>query len=128
MGYSCTAAASKTEGLWEKACREQTGSSNVFRQRLRGGPTRTFFYERGKEQDDGAITGPVFEFVTRAGRPIAGDVNTAGGLAKRSGSYRIEPDGTVTRAPAFLKTASAARDKYLRDTPGARENALATGA
>lgn len=120
MGYSSTVAAGKTSDLWTRACLAQTGSSNVFIS-TNG---FTYFWERGQENDDGAETGAVWQFEPSAS--LEGKIE--GKLARKSGSYRIEPDGTVTRAPAFLKAASATRDTHLRTTPGARERALSLGA
>jgi hypothetical protein len=113
-----TAAASKTEELWTKACREQTGSSNTF---MEGGAR--YFYERGRENDDGAYTGTIYRMAEHGINDFEGQT-----AAFKVASFRINPDGTVERAPKFLKAASKARDKYLRETPGARERALATGA
>lgn len=125
MGYSYTAAAGKTEELWSQACRAQTGSQNTFYPRVsRDGTINTdgpaYFYERGRENDDGAITGSVYKFTGSSNSIVTG-------TARKVGTYKINPDGTVERAPAFLKAASAARDKYIRETPGAREEALRTG-
>jgi len=117
MGYSCTTAASRTEQLWVEACVLNGGfeSQNTW-----SDLGRTYFFERGRENADGAITGAIYKFVGSSNSIVTG-------TARKVGTYRIEPDGTVTRAPRFLKSASKARDKYIRETPGAREEALRTG-
>ena len=92
MGWSCRADAARTADKWSDACVAQTGSSNVF-QTKRG----KYFWENSrKEHGDGAITGSVFKM-------LPGD----NGLCRPSGSFRIEGDGTVTRAPKFLKDAAS---------------------
>lgn len=118
MGYSYTAAAGKTYDLWEDACRLNGGhnSSNTW-----SDLGRTYFYERGRENDDGAITGTVFKFTGSSNSIVTG-------TARRIGSFRINADGTVERAPRFLKSASKARDAWLRSDPANRERALRTGA
>ena len=85
MGWSCTAAASKTLDKWRDLCRENTGLSNFWRD---GG--KEFFCEAGDEQDDGAIVGDVFLSL--------GDHH-----CRRVSGFRIEPDGTVSEAPRFLR-------------------------
>jgi len=49
-----------------------------------------FFAETGKENADGAVTGTVWRFV---------DENRA----VKAGSFRIEPNGVVTRFPGVTK-------------------------
>ena len=84
MGWSATAKACEVERAWMETCQSQTGSQNVYE--VAG---KRYFYETGREQRDGAITGTVFRFV--------------GEGCVRSGSFRIEADGTVTRYPSGLK-------------------------
>ena len=81
MSYSCTASASDIERTWADVCYKQTGSSNVYE--VDG---KRYFYDVGREQRDGAVTGSVFR--------MAGD-----GSCVRAGTFRIEPDGTVARFP-----------------------------
>jgi hypothetical protein len=88
MGYSCTAAASDVVDKWVEACVASTGSSNTWRQ-----GKDEFFFEVGREQPDGAVTGSVYKAVSQ-------------NHCRRSGTFRVAPDGTVERAPAFLKEAS----------------------
>lgn len=88
MGWSCTAKAGWVLDTWTDACVKSTDSSNVW-ETNKG----RYMFETGREQHDGAIVGQVYRFVDRS-------------RAIRSGSFRIEPDGTITRAPKFLKDAS----------------------
>lgn len=87
MGYSCAAAAARVMDAVSAACIRQTGSSNVYKV---GG--ETYFFEQGRENGDGAITGKIM-------RMLPGD------LCRKAGTYRIEPDGTFGRVPAFFKQA-----------------------
>lgn len=82
MGYSCTQKAdrslkytlAKAVGLNpEKDYLSNTWTNNG----------KKYFYEQGKENEDGAITCQVMQIV--------------GEGCKRAGSMRIEADGTITR-------------------------------
>ena len=81
---------------WTDACLAQTGSQNTYEV---GG--RKYFWELSNvEHDDGAITGTI---------AVIDKVLTEDTFyAHTVGSFRIEPDGTVSRAPAFLKRAGNA--------------------
>ena len=80
MGYSCTAVASMTlDALVEIIV--DTDASNVYRGR---------FFERGRENSDGAITGTIWKFV---------DVDHV----KREGGYKITADGKILRFPGTTK-------------------------
>lgn len=90
MGWSCNASAGFVLDAFGAACVESTGSSNTYETKGK----RYFFEVSSTEHDDGAITGSIFKFIG------------SGGFCVKSGSFRIEGDGTVTRAPAFLKKAA----------------------
>lgn len=49
-----------------------------------------YFYETGREQRDGAICGTINK--------------SFGNTCRKSGSFRIEPDGSVKRGPKLFKT------------------------
>lgn len=83
MGYSCTSLASETERTWSDVCYRQTGAQNVYEV---GG--ERFFYDVGRENRDGAITGQVFSMET--GRKV--------------GSFRIEATGVVSRFPKGFRS------------------------
>ncbi len=87
MGWSCRAEAAHVLDAWDTACRLQTATSNTF---TSGG--NKYFYERSNtEHGDDAITGVIYKYVDES-------------RVRKSGTFRIEGDGTVTRAPAFLKS------------------------
>ena len=101
MGYSCTAAASYTLDAIDRALDATNPVRRCSNETPDGG-----FYERGREQPDGAITGTVWK--------PCGD----GRVVKR-GSFKINADGTVTRFPglpgAMLRAAeSAGAAEYQR--------------
>ena len=80
MGYSATAAAFRTLDAIGRYTAYEGGPSNGFR----NGGTEGF-WEIGREQKDGAITGMVY--LTRDGYIV------------KSASFRINPDGVVARFP-----------------------------
>ena len=97
MGWSCRADAARTYREWDEFCRTQTGSSNTF---ISNG--ERYFYEGSRrEHSDGAITGTIWKFVGE-------------NQARKAGTFRIEGDGTVTRAPAILKNLSKTSEKILK--------------
>ncbi len=86
MGWSCRADASRTYQKWDEFCRKQTGSSNSF---IVNG--ERFFYENSRrEHFDGAITGSICKMVSET-------------HARKVGTFRINGDGTIARAPKVLK-------------------------
>jgi hypothetical protein len=84
MGYSCTKAASEMLGL----IRNQF-SDGVTGNGLRFGGSN-YFYEVGRENVDGAITGSVFEHIDET-------------HARKVGSFRIAPDGHIPRFPRIKR-------------------------
>lgn len=85
MGWSCAAVAGRRLEAISNKCVEQTKSQNVFIAN-----NNRYFYEVGREQHDGAICGIIHKFV---------DNN----MVRRSGSFRIERDGKISRGPKFFK-------------------------
>ncbi len=101
MGWSCRREASEILKKWEAACRAQTGSQNVFRV-----GSREYFFEIDEtEYNDGAVTGAISETTSTWSD---GSVGTA----VSAGTFRIEGDGRVTRAPQFLKDAAFGQCTY----------------
>jgi hypothetical protein len=90
MGYSCTQTAYQT---LERYFSGDDSMANTWRHN-----GQRYFYERGRENDDGAITGTVYQW------------RESDNLARKVGSFRIEPDGRATRAPfgMLAKTAKPA--------------------
>jgi hypothetical protein len=58
-----------------------------------------YFFQWGREQADGAITGTLLMCVTAAGEPTFASDDSDDGYARRVGVVRIEADGTVSRFP-----------------------------
>ena len=88
MGWSCTAKAGFTLDGISKTFQ---GSSNTWNTEK-----GNFFFETGRENEDGAITGQVWKMINWQGQE----------RCKQSGSFRIEADGTIARfphLPAWLK-------------------------
>lgn len=85
MGWSCSKLAGMRADAWRDACYAQTRSQNVFISHH-----VKYFFEEGREQRDGAIVGSICR-------------ELEGGMCRRSSSFRIEPNGKVSRAPKFLK-------------------------
>lgn len=94
MGWSCTAAAGTVMDAWTAACRKSSGgSSNTFV----GEDGASYFWETDSEEyADGSVTGKVFKM---AGSHKGGG---GGGTCRFVNSFRIAPDGTVTKTCAFL--------------------------
>lgn len=97
MGYSCTRDASLALTRIEAAATEK------HKQRMSGlvcdeKGNVLGFAERGRENADGAITGKVMRFC----EPF--DPNAQSSFAKPAGSFRIEPDGKVTRFPLMARS------------------------
>ena len=104
MGYSCTAAAMDT--LQALMRRHNHGrSSNTFS--TDAGKT-VYFQEIGREQRDGAVTGTVHKMHSND-------------TASPAGTFRIEPDGRVSRFPgipqAFWKAAQQEASQRQRQRP-----------
>ena len=87
MGYSCTKSAMDT---FEKVMDiiSDDNSANTWTHE-----DKQYFAEQGRENNDGAVTGTVYEIYTNI-EALKGVINS--GCYKR-GSYRIEPNGVITR-------------------------------
>lgn len=81
MGYSATSKALDSlrtiQGVMETRFRKSFSNS-----------TLNGFFEIGRENADGSVTGTVFRFTSPAQTHVT-----------RAGGFRIEPDGFVTRFP-----------------------------
>lgn len=138
MGYSCAAAASLVLDAIseliaaELAKRPEFAGKNVSSNAMPDGG----FWERGREQSDGAITGTVYkrtstyspaERAARA-RQMGADVKPEwiGDPCRRAGSFRIEPDGRVSRFPgiraSLLRRAEQIGAAKYRETFGPRDD------
>jgi hypothetical protein len=94
MGWSCRRDAGLRLDAISAACIAQTGSSNIFKV-----GNDTYFWETGKEQRDGAITGSVNKFIGED-------------KCRRSGGFRIEGDGTMKRGPKWMQNVPAIMVQY----------------
>lgn len=83
MGYSCTLKADKTLQTLMSIIGKGEKSSNTW---IHNG--NKYFYEIGKENSDGAITGTIY-------RVIKGDDSKC----LKTGSFRIDADGKIVRFP-----------------------------
>ncbi len=87
MGYSCRAEAGSTLDKISAKCRAQGGSSNQYTDPKTG---KSYFYEVGRENSDGRITGSVH-------------LMSPNGTCRQSGTFCISPEGVVVRGPAWMK-------------------------
>jgi hypothetical protein len=84
MGYSCTADAGNMLGVIEHIY----ATNNDCTMTIDG---NQFFFERGKEQSDGAVTGYLMLCIPKSA------------YCSKVGNVRIEPNGTITRFPRIDK-------------------------
>lgn len=82
MGYSCTKDASDMLGLIRHEFSDGSTSNGI-----RIGAA-TFFYEIGRENADGSITGTLFE-------------NLSEGKCRKYGSFKIHAEGIIVRFPGI---------------------------
>lgn len=82
MGYSCTQAASHMLGVIRHTFARSDGSNTLT---IKG---NQYFYEGGKERREGAIIGSLFLMLPN-------------NLARKVGTYHINPDGTIGRFPGL---------------------------
>lgn len=89
MGWSCTQLAGATLRNASMRCRGMTGASNTWKHK-----GTEYFFETGKEQRDGAITGEVVK-------------SLGNGLCRTVGRFRIAPNGEVASGPAHFRAICA---------------------
>ena len=92
MGNSHASEALDTYTQWRDTCRASTGVDNVY---TADGNRYTLQLSR-KQQRDCAVVGSVW-------RAVHTDVETGVTQAVKAGSFRIEPNGEVTRYPVGLR-------------------------
>ena len=95
MGCSCSAKAGDVLRAWNDFCYNSTGFNNVYKNR-----GKTYMLEVSSvEHNDGSITGSILvQF---------GETKSDGSFsAHRCGTFRINGDGTIERAPIILKLAA----------------------
>jgi len=96
MGYSCTQDADYTLGVIRKAYGDPATGNVLI---LRG---ERYFYERGRENDDGAITGKLWRMLPDDGATVAG-------------TFRIASDGTIDRFPRLSSVQKREIENTFRD-------------
>lgn len=113
MGWSCSRDAGIVLHRWTAACAEQSGMSNVA---VVDG-VRHVIELSNREHADGAITGTLMREVLRgpqqahvappAHELALGIAQQEGFMAKPAGTFRINGDGSIARAPAWLRKLGA---------------------
>jgi hypothetical protein len=103
MGYSCTAKAALVLAAIQSVMDEAMPNDKSSNKLPNG------FWERGREQPDGAITGTVFKTVRilteaeriEAAAKMGGDCRPdwIGNPCARAGSFKISADGKIVRFP-----------------------------
>lgn len=96
MGYSCTVDASNMLGVISHMCGVD-GNGNILRI-----DNERYFFERGREQADGAITGTLMLMLP-------------GDYCRKAGTVRINPDGTIARFPRLTARDRQEAENTLRD-------------
>jgi hypothetical protein len=98
MGWSCAADAGDSMRRMFNACYKNSGNSNTWTEN-----GKQYFVEISRREHlDGAITGQIMQML-----PQTEEQKAEGRfLCKKAGSVRVEADGTVSRAPKFLKNAA----------------------
>ena len=84
MGWSCDARAGQTMEALTAVCEKMTGLSNVYT----GKDGRTYFFTRGREREDGGISGMVYLCESDHLSPY-----------RPAGHFSIKPDGGFKRSP-----------------------------
>jgi hypothetical protein len=106
MGWSCSKAASDTLKALDAVCVASTNTSNTWK----APDGREYFYEMSRrEHDDGAITGEVVELgaPTHCADPHCRECFGARS-GRKVGTFRVDGDGTLSRAPAVMRAAMKA--------------------
>jgi hypothetical protein len=96
MGYSCTKDARNMLGVIGRMF-ATNGNPNVLT--IRG---KEYFFERGREQSDGAITGSLFEMLPNE-------------YCRKVGTVRIAADGTIDRFPKLTREEKREAESTLHD-------------
>lgn len=93
MGYCYSQAAGRVMDKWTEFCVKSTGSSNTW---IDEKGNKYFFEITRKDQPDYGICGTIHKM-------IPGTEKGDSYMAKPCGSFRINGDGTIARAPKILK-------------------------
>lgn len=115
MGYSCTKDAGDKLNAIAQAYAEFADHYSSGRHKfghnvmLNNSALPIAFFERGRENADGAVTGKVMKMVDKFGK-----IDHDGEYAVKVGNYRIEPDGTITRFPLLLPEIRKRADEIIK--------------
>lgn len=90
MGWGCTVAAGNTLDALTEKVKAKFKNQNMFE--VDG---KNYFFEVGREQPSGAITGSLIYW--------AGPVNAEKAMGYKAGTFKINPDGTWARIPVPMK-------------------------
>jgi hypothetical protein len=104
MGYSCTAKAAHTlEGV--QAVVAQVGEKYGYLTVLPGSNSlpNKGFWEIGRENPDGAITGTIWRPLNAAEKGRWAHLDKLDERVTRAGGFRIEPNGEISRFPGLTK-------------------------
>lgn len=96
MGYSCTRDAANALGVVSHMLATD-GNPNILTIRR-----KQYFFERGRERADGAITGNLYLILPDD-------------MCRKAGSVHIDPDGMVRRFPGLTMCERAEAGNTLRD-------------
>jgi hypothetical protein len=95
MGYSCTVDASNMLGVINKMCGLKDGWLHIN--------GKKFFFERGRENADGAVTGTLM-------------MDLGNDYCRKAGNVRINADGTIARFPGLTAKDKDEAHRLLRTT------------
>lgn len=102
MGMSYTVKAGRIMDQWETSCREQTACQNEY---IGKDGARYFIETARTEHRDGHMNGSVWRFMPD------------GVHITKSGSFRINGDGTVARKPTSWPFANVQPEQTAREVP-----------
>lgn len=100
MGFSYRTDAGRVEKAWQEGCRAQTGSSNTFEDK----GVRYFYELSRRDQPDGGICGTIWKSVPP---PVGKD----GDYYSKVGTFKIDGNGNIVRAPRKLKEFAAEKNR-----------------
>tara|TARA_R100001086_G_scaffold184368_2_gene102978 strand:+ start:1946 stop:2323 length:378 start_codon:yes stop_codon:yes gene_type:complete len=99
MGYSyAIVAGDALDALFDILAGPNPASSNCWERK-----GVSYFFERGRENRDGAITGTVYRNLTAAEAAADPRLDPSKTYCRKAGTFRIDPDGRVTRFPSTTK-------------------------
>jgi hypothetical protein len=99
MGYSCTKAASDTLHAVHHLFNAGKNQSTLL---ING---TEYFFERGRENGDGAITGTLMEMLPND-------------YCRKAGSVRIDGEGKIARFPGLTFADRQKVAAFVKETPG----------